>query len=207
VLREARLPFVVLDINADRVREARRRGEPIYFGDVTNPDILARARVSEARQVVLMLNDPGATLRAVRAARRLAPEVRIVARARYVADVPLLLEAGASEAVAQEFEASLEVIRRVMKTAGTPASLPGRLPAGLGIESLPVHEGDWLAGRTLAEAGLRARSGATVVAVSRGEATAVSPDPRDRLAAGDVLCLVGDEGQIARARALAERGP
>jgi CPA2 family monovalent cation:H+ antiporter-2 len=207
VLRSASIPFVGVDINAERVREARRQGEPLHYGDVTSPDLLAHARVAAARQVAVLLNDPGATLRAVRAVRRLAPRTVIVARARYVADVPALLQAGATEAVAQEFEASLEVIRRVMKTAGTPASLPGRLPAGLGIESLPVHEGDWLAGRTLAEAGLRARSGATVVAVSRGEATAVSPDPRDRLAAGDVLCLVGDEGQIARARALAERGP
>jgi K+:H+ antiporter len=207
VLRSASIPFLGVDINAERVREARRQGEPLYYGDVTSLELLAHARVVAARQVAVLLNDPGATLRAVRAVRRLAPQTVIVARARYVADVPALLRAGATEAVAQEFEASLEVIRRVMRAAGAPASRPGRLPAGLGIESMPVHEGDWLVGRTLAESELRARSGATVVSVSRGEATAVSPDPRNRLEAGDVLCLVGDEGQIARARALAEKGP
>lgn len=207
ILRSASVPFVAVDINAERVREARRHDEPLHYGDVTSPDILAHVRVGAARQVAVLLNDPGATVRAVRAARRLAPQAAIVARARYVADVPALLQAGATEAVAQEFEASLEVIRRVMKAAGAPASLPGRLPAGLEVESLPVREGDWLAGRTLAEAQLRPRTGATVVSVSRGEATAVNPDPGDRLEAGDVLCLVGDEGQIALARTLAERGP
>jgi CPA2 family monovalent cation:H+ antiporter-2 len=207
VLRGASIPFVAVDINAERVREARRQGEPLHFGDVTSPDILAHVRVGAARHVAILLSDPGATLRAVRAARRLAPRATIVARARYVADVPTLLKAGATEAVAQEFEASLEVIKRVMQAAGAAPPGPSPLPAGLEVETLPVHEGDWLAGRTLAEAELRARTGATVVSVSRGEATAVNPDPGDRLQAGDVLCLVGDEGQIARARALAAEGP
>jgi CPA2 family monovalent cation:H+ antiporter-2 len=205
VLRSAAVPFVVLDINAERVREARLRGEPVYYGDVTRPEMLQRAFVRDARYVVVLLNDPSATLRAVRATRRLAPDVPIAARARYVADVATLLQAGATEAVAQEFEASLEVIRRVMKRETTP--LAGRLPAGLEVESLPVRDGDWIMGRTLAEAELRARAGATLVAVSRGEATAVHPSPHDVFAVGDVVCLVGDPGQITAARRLLASGP
>jgi CPA2 family monovalent cation:H+ antiporter-2 len=205
VLRSAAAPFVVLDINAERVREARLHGEPVYYGDVTRPEILQRAHVPDARYVVVLLNDPSATLRAVRATRRLASDVPIAARARYVADVPTLLQAGATEAVAQEFEASLEVIRRVMKRETAP--LAGRLPAGLEVESLPVRDGDWIMGRTLAEAELRARAGATLVAVSRGDATAVHPSPHDVFAVGDVVCLVGDPDQIAAARRLLASGP
>jgi CPA2 family monovalent cation:H+ antiporter-2 len=224
VLRSAGVPFVVLDLNAERVREARRRGEPVSYGDVTSPELLQRARVADARQVVILLNDPSATLRAVRAARRLAPDTPIAARARYVADVPALLQAGATEAVAQEFEASLEVIRRVMKrmsaaagpAEGAPASAPRspgatplveRLPEGLEVQSVPVRDRDWIAGRTLAEAQLRARAGATLVAVSRGDDTAVHPSPSDAFEVGDVVCLVGDTGQIAAARELLARGP
>jgi K+/H+ antiporter YhaU regulatory subunit KhtT len=64
-----------------------------------------------------------------------------------------------------------------------------------------------VAGRTLAESELRRRTGATLVAVSRGDATAVHPSPSDRLQAGDVLCLVGDERQIGAARDLIASGP
>jgi CPA2 family monovalent cation:H+ antiporter-2 len=93
---------------------------------------------------------------------------------------------------------------------GEPAAaraLTGRLPAGLEVESLPVREGDWIAGRSLAEAELRARAGATLVAVSRGDDTAVHPSPLDLFEVGDLVCLVGDPEQIAAARALLERGP
>ncbi len=232
VLRGADVPFAVLDINAERVRDARRRGEPVYYGDVTSPDILERAGVSGAQQVAVLLNDPMATQRAVRTVRRLAPEVPILARARYVADVPALLQDGATLVVAQEYEASLKIIGEVMRRArlaaasdreagadagrpergesltGAQATSPGvRLPPGLEVESLPVHERAWIAGRTLAEARLRARTGASLVAVSRGEATAVHPSPDDVLEVGDVVCLVGSAPQIAAARDLLDTGP
>jgi CPA2 family monovalent cation:H+ antiporter-2 len=164
-------------------------------------------------------------LRAVRTARRLAPAVPVFARARYVADMPRLLEAGATEVVAQEFEASLEIISRVMRqtaaeagqaaTPRAPAVLPApaipslaqALPQGLRVESVALREGAWVAGRSLAETRLRTRTGATVVALARGEATAVHPSPEDVLRAGDVLFLVGDEKQVASARDLLIAGP
>ena len=235
VLRGADIPFAILDINAERVRAARGRGEPVYYGDVTSPDILERARVGHAQQVAVLLNDPAATVRAVRAVRRLAPGVPILARARYVADVPVLLQAGATVAVAQEYEASLKIIGEVMKRTHLEAAarddgaetapqladsaVPGdaavppvsllaaRLPSGLEVESMPIHQKAWIAGRTLAEAQLRARTGATLVAVSRGEATAVHPAPEDVLEFGDVVCLVGSTSQIAAARELLDAGP
>jgi CPA2 family monovalent cation:H+ antiporter-2 len=223
VLGEAGVPFLVLDLNVERVREARLRGLPVYYGDVTSRELLERAGVAAARQVVVLLNDPDATLRAVRTARLSAPGAAITARARYVADVPALLAAGADEAVAQEFEASFTIIERVTSEARAPRPARAemrarlglepppptgaRLPLGLAVQSMPVAAGAWAAGRTLAETSLRRRTGATLVAVSRGKATATHPSPADRLEAGDVLCLVGDDRQIAAARELLASGP
>ncbi|RPJ54465.1 MAG: hypothetical protein EHM24_31760, partial [Acidobacteria bacterium] len=65
----------------------------------------------------------------------------------------------------------------------------------------------WIAGRTLAEADLRRRTGATLVALIRGEATAVHPAPGDTLKAGDLVTLVGDRRQIALATDLIQGGP
>jgi K+:H+ antiporter len=226
VLREGGVPVVALDLNAERVREARGRGVPVSYGDVTSREILERAQVARARQVAVLLNDPDATLRAVRAARALAPGAVILARARYVTDVPRLLAAGADEAAAQELEASFAIIERATREMRTPRpgraelrtrlglespaaedTLADRLPSGLGVESVAIAAGAWIAGRSLAEAELRRRSGATLVAVSRGEATAVHPAPGDLLQAGDVLCLVGSDPQLAAARELLTKGP
>ena len=62
-------------------------------------------------------------------------------------------------------------------------------------------------GRSLIEADLRRRTGATLVAFTRESATAVHPSPDDVLQAGDILTLVGSEPQLAAARELITSGP
>jgi CPA2 family monovalent cation:H+ antiporter-2 len=226
VLREAGMPFVALDLNGARVRQARRQGTPLYYGDVTSREILERAGVAKAAQVVVVLNDPRATLHAVRVAREVGPKAVIIARARYVGETAALLAAGADEVVAQELEASFTIIERVTREARLPrpdhagphdrrpaGAWPGQaaggalLPAGLEVESAVVPENAWVAGKNLVEADLRRRTGATLVAFTRGSDTAVHPSPDDVLQAGDVLSLVGTEPQLAAARALIASGP
>jgi CPA2 family monovalent cation:H+ antiporter-2 len=217
VLREAGMAFVALDLNGERVRQARRLGTPLYYGDVTSREILERAGVAKAAQVVVVLNDPRATLHAVRVAREVGPTAVIIARARYVGETHALLAAGADEVVAQELEASFTIIERVTREAQLPR--PERaghrdhrasgalLPAGLEVESAVVPEDAWIAGRTLADADLRRRTGATLVALTRESETAVHPSPDDVLQAGDVLTLVGNAQQIAAACELLRAGP
>jgi CPA2 family monovalent cation:H+ antiporter-2 len=217
VLREAAVPFVALDLNAQRVRRARLEGTPLYFGDVTSREILERAGVATAAQVVVVLNDSRATLHAVRVAREVGSKAVIIARARYVGETHALLAAGADEVVAQELEASFTIIERVTREARIPrpdrvlptARRPGAalLPAGLELESAVVPEGAWIAGRSLIEADLRRRTGVTLVAYTRDGDTAVHPSPGDVLQAGDVVSLLGDDTQLAAARILIASGP
>jgi len=226
VLREAGMPFTAVDLNAERVRQARRQGTPLYYGDVTSREILERAGVAKARQVVVVMSDPRATLHAVRMAREVGPRAVIIARVRYVGETHALLAAGADEVVAQELEASFTIIERVSREARIPGPeraaphdaraagggrtpLPGGvpLPPGLEVESAVVPENAWIAGRSLADADLRRRTGSTLVALTRGHDTAVHPPPDDVLDAGDILTLVGDQQQLAAARSLIASGP
>jgi len=208
VLGEAGVPYVALDLNAQRVRQAKRQGTPLYYGDVTSREILERAGVAKAAQVVVVLNDPRATLQAVRVAREAGPKAVIIARARYVGETAALLAAGADEVVAQELEASFTIIERVTREARLPRLGRGTpLPAGLEVESAVVPADAWIAGRSLIEADLRRRTGATLVALTRESETAVHPSPGDVLQAGDVLSLVGNDAQLAAARALIASGP
>jgi len=117
-LKAAILPYEILDLSVERVKVARSRGEPIEFGAVTRPDLLEHVHVRSAAQVAVLLNDPDATVRAVRAVRALNAEVPITARARFRADVERLREAGATHVVAQEVEGSLQVSSEVLVLAG-----------------------------------------------------------------------------------------
>jgi CPA2 family monovalent cation:H+ antiporter-2 len=233
-LRSTGIAYVVIDIHAESVSAARAQGEPALYGDVTSPEILARARVETARQVVVLINDPDAIRRAVRVTRRLAPRVPILVRARYLAEMKPLMEAGATDVVVQEFEASVEVIAHVLRTSSIPRNVIGerirharlsgpvterdltvpRRALGeireldeLKIESFLVNEGAWIAGRSVARSELRRRTGVTLLALSREGSSAIHPVASDLVEAGDILYLVGGGGELAEARRLLERGP
>jgi CPA2 family monovalent cation:H+ antiporter-2 len=121
-LREADIPLIVLDVNAERVREAREFGAPVYYGDVTSEEALRHAALERASALVLLINDPDALRRAVAAARDLAPRLFIIARSRYVAERETLVELGADLVVYEELEAGLEVASRVLRRFGVGLS-------------------------------------------------------------------------------------
>lgn len=120
-LRSADIPHLIVDLDLDRVRAARARGEHATYGDAASPEILESAHVARAAHVAVLLNDPDATVRAVRAVRKIAPGVPITARARFLEDVPRIQAAGATHAVAQEVEASLELVEHVLVASSLEA--------------------------------------------------------------------------------------
>ena len=233
-LRDMGIPYRVIDINGATVRESRASGEPISYGDVTAPDTLTSAGLARARAVVVVLSDPDAAMKVVRTAARLAPHVPVLVRARYRAEAIRLQEAGAT-AVAEELEASLEVVAQLLAAVDVPgnivqvlvedyrrreampaaraSSAPHVLLQQLAPDLLttPVathqlREGDWAVGRTIAEVNLRAETGVSVLAVRREGRAWASPTPDVALAAGDVLYLLGGDTDVLLARERLARG-
>jgi len=103
-------------------------------------------------------------------------------------------------------ELVLELLARpTEETALSPetfAQVQAILPGFAGVTPLELTKGSPAVGRTLAELDLRARTGATVLAIGRGEHGVATPSPTDPLRAGDVLALAGSEAAISAAREL-----
>lgn len=113
-LRNCGVPYVIIDINDENVRRARRNKESVYFGDITSGEVLEHLGIHRAREMVIAINDPDAVGRTIRAARQIVPELHIIARTNYIRDVENLLSAGASEIVPAELEAAIELTERVL---------------------------------------------------------------------------------------------
>lgn len=232
-LRDLKVPYLILELNGLTVQRARADGELIFYGDATSRESLLAAGVERALAVVSLLSDPDAAFRMVTAVREMSAAVPIVVRTRYRLEADRLQQAGATVAVAEELEASLEVVAQLLVRLNIPGNIieplldvfrresvslrPVRAPrAGLGslpdeIQRMPVAthkvEADhWGNGRSMAELNLRARTNASVIAIQRNDRyiTALSPD--ERLAEGDVLYLVGDETDVLLARSLLASG-
>ena len=112
-------------VDADvRASEAgRREGQDIFYGDATRADFLHRFGLAGARALVVTMDQPEAAEAVVAAARRARPDLTIVARARDARHAARLYELGASDAVPETIEASLQLSEAVLVDIGVPMGL------------------------------------------------------------------------------------
>jgi len=120
MLEVHKVRYVAIDRDADRVARQRKQGAPVYFGDVTQLDLLRRLHLETARALVVTLDDPAAADELVAAARQERKDLLIIARARDAAHAAHLYRIGASDAVPETIEASLQLSEAVLVDVGVP---------------------------------------------------------------------------------------
>jgi len=225
----------VIEIDSGRAAEFNARGIPTLFGDAANSDVLIHAGLERARALVVTLPDETATEMVVAAARKIAPNLPIIARAATTKGVGRLLNLGAHDVIHPELEGGLEVMRHTLLCLGYPATqvqgytdavrrdeydttvssdaehqaLDQMVRAARGIEIAwrLVSEQSPIVGQTLAEANIRARTGASVIALIRNQQLIANPKSSTVFQAGDLLGLIGDREQIEAAEQLLSGTP
>jgi len=115
-----RIPYVALDSDAARVGASRRDGHRVYYGDVTQPALLRRVGLGAARALVVTIDDRVHADAVVRTGRAERPDLLIVVRARDGRHAAQLYALGASDAVPETIEASLQLAEAVLVDLGIP---------------------------------------------------------------------------------------
>ena len=118
MLNEHDQPYIALDSDADLIARAKRRGYRATFGDAARGDALLRLGIEDATAVVLTMDEPVLAQRLVSKLRREHPDLLIVARARDVNHAAELYRAGASHAVPETLEATLQLSEAVLVDIG-----------------------------------------------------------------------------------------
>ncbi len=113
--KKAGIPYVIIEMNPETVKREKKKGEPIVFGDATYEFILHEAGIERARVMAVTIPDPQAVRRIVALARRLQPELYLIVRTRYVAEILPLQRLGANEVVPEELVAAFEIFARTLR--------------------------------------------------------------------------------------------
>lgn len=219
------IPYIVIELNPNRVSEFRAKGEPIVFGDASHANVLEHAHIHSATGIAVLINDSAATNRVVAQAQRLNAAIYTVARTRTVEEMDPLIHMGADEVVPEEFEASVEVFTRVLRKYLVPReeieSLSAELRAdryqilrlpdserpklsdlklhlsSMEVETFRLHPGARLSGKTLLDSQLRAEYQVTVLLVQRDGEYIWHLTPDLEFKAGDIVVLFGSPDQLA----------
>ena len=229
VAKESGIPYTILEMNPETVNRYRGK-EPISHGDATQPIVLEHLGIEKARVMAIIISDPAAVRAITIEARRLNPNVYIVARTRFVTEILPLHRLGANDVIAEEFESSIEVfshvltqylvprqdiesyaahlrkanyrmIRRLSSSVDSLDEVVGRLP-DMGVQAMRIGPESSLVGQSLANCGLRPIYGLTVVGVLRHGEVSASPGPDFLFEEDDIVYLFGSTDKLLAVKPL-----
>ena len=225
-LEQEKIPFIALDIDPHRIREAVAAGESVVFGDAARREVLIAAGLLRAKALAITYSDTGSALKILGLVQELRPGLPVVVRTFDDNDIERLKAAGAAEVVAEIMEGSLmlasttlmllgvplnRVLRRIRETREHRYSLFRGFFRGITDEgdsedqalqprlhSVAITPGAAAIGKALSEIDL-ASLNVEVTAVRRRNVRTVTPVADTRIEEADVLVLLGVEEDLAAA--------
>jgi len=118
ILQAGNVPYLAIESNADRVLEGRQEGFSVFYGDASQVDVLKAAGAEQAGALVCTLDQTVPAIRLVNIMRQHYPDVAIHARGHDWQHCEQLLKAGATVAISETLEASMQIGGAVLNTMG-----------------------------------------------------------------------------------------
>lgn len=231
MLEQEGIPYMALDLDPDRVRQAAAAGDSVVFGDAARLQSLIAAGLARASALVITYLDVPGAIKVLDRARSHAPHVPVIVRTQDDMDLDRLQKAGATEVVPETLESSLMLASHALALVGVPMRRVIRIvqdqrdarynllrgyfhgaddSTALEVEqerlstvTLPMGAG--ALGRPLGQLRLE-REGVRVVSLRRASGRTIDPATDPALEDGDTLVLSGRPEPLALAEELLLKG-
>jgi|CZKP01.1.fsa_nt_gi voltage-gated potassium channel Kch len=224
VLKEAGIPYVVIELNPKTIKEGKSVGENMIYGVITKEEILIHAGIKTARVIVFAISDPPSTKTALKIAKTNNKAIKAIVRTRYINEIDELLLLGADEIIPEEFETSLQIFSKVLEKYHLPLNIIMKQVSILRGESYSllrkekadvnsfihldeilaagltsiyfINEDNYHTGQTLEQLNLRAKTDATIIAIVRENRTISNPSGKDKIESNDTLVITGTHKSV-----------
>jgi len=120
MLDQEKIPYIALDMDPDRVKEAAAAGDNVVYGDASRENYLVAAGLARAKAVVITYADTPASFKVLHQVEHLRPGMTVLVRTKDDADLAKLQAAGATEVVPELIEGSLMMASHVLLIMGVP---------------------------------------------------------------------------------------
>lgn len=229
VIEQLGQPYLIVESDAVVASELHKAGQPVLFGDAANSEILTHTHPDRARVMAVTVSDEVSAELIVAATHQMAPDLPIIARAGTESGVQSLVLLGAHDVIHPELEGGLEILRHTLLTLDlSPAQTQQYIDAvrsdayaavgdvhhahaldqlvtamrGVEISWLPVEAESAMVGLSLKEANVRAKTGASVIALVRSGQVTPNPKSDTVFHGGDLVGVIGSPSEVAEATQL-----
>jgi CPA2 family monovalent cation:H+ antiporter-2 len=227
VLKVTGIKYIVIEMNPDTVKEEKAKGENIIYGDISTAEVLLNAHIKFAKIMVIAISDPASSRRALKLAKELNPNIRVIVRTRFVREIDDLIKIGADIVIPEEFETSIQIFRKVLEQYHIPLNvimqqvnlLRGEsykylrsddsstkvfdnideiLSARL-TDTFYIRSDSIYAGKSIGEINLRQKTDATIIAIVREGTSISTPSAQDIIKPNDTIVITGTHQAVDKA--------
>lgn len=213
----ANITFVIIDTDADLVRDMQKQGINAVYGDAQYKSVLEEASVKDASSMLLYVEGTSQKATIIQAAKKLNPKLHIVVRTRYIDDLEYLYEMGADDVIPIEFEAYLEMFSRALNHYLVPNEEIDRLLAKIRangykafrtngekgqkeklnipdfeINTMVIYKNSIAYKKSIKELDLRNKTGISILAIKRKNEVISNPNADFVLEDHDIIYTLGD---------------
>lgn len=219
------IPYVVIEMNAETVRQQKAKGLPVIFGDASQDHILEAVQLPNARAAVIAISDNQATKTIIKNIRSHSESLYLVVRTRYVKEISELIALGADEVIPEEFETSVQIFTHVLQNFLVPEDDIDHLIEKVRADNYELFKGELklpktyrpknvddfnitclrinsdsneFLGKPLKDLNLRAEHGINILGIKRKEEMLDSIQPTEVLKQGDIIYVQGNQNKIEK---------
>jgi CPA2 family monovalent cation:H+ antiporter-2 len=232
-LAQEHIPFIALDIDPARVREAAEAGDAVLYGDASRRSVLQAAGIERAKAMVISYADPHSAMKILHVVQEIYPELPVIVRTVDESNMEKLRDAGAAEVVPEVLEGSLMLASQTLILLGVPLNrvvkrirqfreeryklfkgfFHGVSDAGMEaadkhqprMHSVALAPGAYAIGKRLGDLGLEGRH-VELKSVRRRGIRGIDPAPDTEFKESDVVVLLGTPEDLAAAEMLLLKG-
>ncbi|RLD79609.1 MAG: hypothetical protein DRJ10_08610 [Bacteroidetes bacterium] len=211
------IPYVIIDIDADRVRSLQNEGISAVYGHAQYASVLEHASIKDANNMLLSVGETSENASIIETAKSLNPNINIIVRTKFIEDLDHLYKVGADYVIPIEFETALEMFSKTLshylvpheeieKTLGLIRSegyKALRIESNIKtkseihipdfeISSLIIHKNSVAFNKSIKELDLRNKTGITILAVKKQDEIITNPKADTILEDGDTIYTLGN---------------
>jgi len=196
--RDEGLEFVVIENNAERVKELRKKEILVVEGDATSEETLKEAGVERASGLVSTLPNDADNLFLSITVKGLNPNLDIVSRGSSDKTAKMLYMTGVKKVMMIEEIGGRRLARSLIKPAVVDFLDFATKKGEASLESFTVQKGAKIANKKVKDLRFTERIGASIVAILRDGRVISSVGPEDEILEGDTVVVIGKKERVEK---------
>jgi voltage-gated potassium channel len=191
--------FVVIDSKRETLNEPELKSNPIIIGDATSDSILIEAGIRSAKGLIACSDSDVANVYVTLSARVLNPGLNIVARAGFKDTEKKLIMAGANRVISPYFISGIRMAALATRPVASDFLdlVTHSSQVDFSLYEITIPEGSPLIHKSVAEADIRNKSGALILAIRKNDGSFdLQPKETSEIDKGDVLVVIGTQEQF-----------